>query len=101
MSDPESAVELSGATGDDGVADLARWVGIESVSSDAHRSEDVRRSAGWLADAMRRTGVPRVEIWETEGLPAVYGCWPATDPEAPVLLVYSHHLDGRHRHVRS
>ncbi|KPI00127.1 peptidase M20 [Actinobacteria bacterium OV450] len=91
MSDPESAVELSGATGHDGVADLARWVGIESVSSDAHRSEDVRRSARWLADAMRLTGVPRVEVWETEGLPAVYGCWPAADPDAPALLVYSHH----------
>ncbi|WP_030294757.1 M20/M25/M40 family metallo-hydrolase [Streptomyces katrae] len=92
MSDAENAVEPVGAAaGHDGVADLADWVGIASVSSDPHRREDVRRSARWLADAMRRAGLPRAEIWETQGLPAVYGCWPAADPGAPVLLVYSHH----------
>ncbi|MCB5179196.1 M20/M25/M40 family metallo-hydrolase [Streptomyces sp. SMC 277] len=41
---------------------------------------------------MRRTGFPHTEIWPTRsGLPAVHGCWPAADPAAPVLLVYSHH----------
>ncbi|MFG2749509.1 M20/M25/M40 family metallo-hydrolase [Streptomyces xanthophaeus] len=59
------------------MAALADWVGIES--------------ARWLADTMSRTGFPRVEVWETHGLPAVSGCWPAPEGEAPVLLVYSHH----------
>ncbi|GAA3387045.1 M20/M25/M40 family metallo-hydrolase [Streptomyces roseoviridis] len=70
---------------------LAEWVGIPSVSSDAERAGDVRRSAHWLADTLRDIGFPRAEVWETDGLPAVYGCLPAADPDAPVLLVYSHH----------
>ncbi|WP_418960687.1 M20/M25/M40 family metallo-hydrolase [Streptomyces tritici] len=70
---------------------LAEWVGIPSVSSDPGRAGDVRRSAGWLADRLRGIGFARVEVWETDGLPAVYGCLPAEDPGAPVLLVYSHH----------
>ncbi|MEU6621027.1 M20/M25/M40 family metallo-hydrolase [Streptomyces litmocidini] len=70
---------------------LTEWVGVPSVSSDPDRAEDVRRSAHWLADRLRRSGLPRAAVWETDGLPAVYGCLPAADPDAPVLLVYSHH----------
>lgn len=84
-------MELVGTPGQDAVAELADWVRIESVSSDPDRADDVRRSARWLAEALRRNGFPRAEVWDTDGLPAVYGCWPATDADAPVLLVYSHH----------
>ncbi|RSS78518.1 M20/M25/M40 family metallo-hydrolase [Streptomyces sp. WAC06614] len=70
---------------------LMEWVALPSVSADPERTADVRRSARWLVDRMRRTGFPLAEIWETDGLPAVHGCWPAADPDAPVLLVYSHH----------
>ncbi|MFF8259119.1 M20/M25/M40 family metallo-hydrolase [Streptomyces virginiae] len=73
------------------VADLAEWVGIASVSSDPGRADDVRESARWLAGTLRRAGFLRAEVWETDGLPAVYGCRPAADSDAPVLLVYSHH----------
>ncbi len=73
------------------VESLAEWVGIPSVSSDPGHADDVRRSARWLAGTMRRAGLPRTEVWETDGLPAVYGCLPAADPGAPVLLTYSHH----------
>lgn len=81
-----SAAPVQGA-----LDELAEWVRIASVSSDPNRADDVRRSARWLVEALRRTGFPRAEIWETEGLPAVYACWPAVDPDAPALLVYSHH----------
>ncbi|XIE81120.1 hypothetical protein AB6O49_31100 [Streptomyces sp. SBR177] len=70
---------------------LAEWVGIPSVSAEPGRSDDVRRSARWLADRLGEGPFPRAEVWETDGLPAVYGCLPAADPGAPVLLVYSHH----------
>ncbi|WP_079273481.1 M20/M25/M40 family metallo-hydrolase [Streptomyces sp. TN58] len=85
------ATASGAAPQDAALAELADWVRIASVSSDPDRAHDVRRSARWLAGALRRTGFPRVEIWETEGLPAVYASWPAADPEAPALLVYSHH----------
>ncbi|AQT70729.1 M20/M25/M40 family metallo-hydrolase [Streptomyces sp. fd1-xmd] len=91
MNAERSAAQAGRVPGREAVADLAQWVGIASVSCDPDRADDVRRSARWLADAFRRAGISRAEIWETEGLPAVYGCRPAADPDAPVLLVYSHH----------
>lgn len=90
MTPPDSAVRHD-PLGAEAVGTLAEWVGMPSVSSDPACAAEVGRSARWLADAMRGLGVPRSEVWETQGLPAVYGCWPAADPGAPVLLVYSHH----------
>ena len=52
---------------------------------------DVARSAEWLAEALRRTGFPTVEIWPTPGAPAVYAEWPSADAGVPVALVYGHH----------
>ncbi len=73
------------------VADLVEWLRIPSVSGDPAHHEDVRRSADHLADVLRRTGFPTVEVWETAGLPAVFAEWPSDDPEAPTALVYGHH----------
>ncbi|MFD0855927.1 M20/M25/M40 family metallo-hydrolase, partial [Actinomadura adrarensis] len=39
----------------------------------------------------RGMGFPTVEVWETEGLPAVFAEWPAADPDAPSVVVYGHH----------
>ena len=41
--------------------------------------------------ALRDTGFPTVEVWETDGLPAVFAEWPSDDPDAPTALVYGHH----------
>jgi acetylornithine deacetylase/succinyl-diaminopimelate desuccinylase-like protein len=78
-----------------GAADFSRalreWLAIPSVSADPARHVDVRASAEWLADYLRETGFPVVEVWETAGLPAVYAHWPAADPGAQRVLVYGHH----------
>jgi acetylornithine deacetylase/succinyl-diaminopimelate desuccinylase-like protein len=52
---------------------------------------DLQRSANWLAGAFRETGFPTVEVWPTDGGPAVFAEWPSPDPGAPTVLVYSHH----------
>ncbi|MEU4149775.1 dipeptidase [Streptomyces sp. NPDC026659] len=71
--------------------DLAAWLRIPSVSAQPERADDVRRSADWLAAALKETGFPVAEVWPTPGAPAVYAEWPSDDPDAPTVLVYGHH----------
>jgi len=72
-------------------ADLDAWLRIPSISADPAHAPDVAASAAWLAEALRRTGFPTVEIWPTPGAPAVYAEWPSDDDAAPTALVYGHH----------
>jgi acetylornithine deacetylase/succinyl-diaminopimelate desuccinylase-like protein len=71
--------------------DLDAWLRIPSISADPAYADDVAASAAWLAEALRRTGFPTVEIWPTPGAPAVFAEWPSADAGAPVALVYGHH----------
>jgi acetylornithine deacetylase/succinyl-diaminopimelate desuccinylase-like protein len=77
--------------GDEFLAELIEWLRIPSVSVDPDRAVDVRRSAQWLADAFTRVGFPTVEVWQTDGLPAVFAEWPAAEADAPTVVVYGHH----------
>src|SRR4051812_43218383 len=76
---------------DDLHADLDAWLRIPSISADPVHVPHVADSAAWLAEALRRTGFPTVEIWPTSGAPAVFAEWPSADPDAPVALGYGHH----------
>ncbi len=71
-------------------ADLMEFVTIPSVSTDpAHRS-DIDDAAAWLADRMRRAGVPEVTVMPTAGHPVVLGRW-HHDPGAPTIIIYGHY----------
>jgi acetylornithine deacetylase/succinyl-diaminopimelate desuccinylase-like protein len=70
---------------------LREWLAIPSVSADPAHHGDVRRSAQWLVDYLKATGFPVAEVWETQGLPAVYAHWPSASPSAPRVLIYGHH----------
>ena len=77
-------------------ASLSQWLAIPSISADPAHRGDVGRSAEWLKTFLQGTGFPSVEVWPTggsgsPGLPAVFAEWPASDPAAPVVLVYGHH----------
>jgi acetylornithine deacetylase/succinyl-diaminopimelate desuccinylase-like protein len=72
------------------VDDLIRWVRIPSVSSDPARAEDVKQNAEQLAAQLRKLAADRVEVWPTEGHPAVFAEW-VRAPGKPTLLVYGHH----------
>ncbi len=76
---------------DDLHADLDAWLRIPSISADPAHAPDVAASAAWLAEALRRTGFPTVEVWPTAGAPAVFAEWPSAEAGAPVALVYGHH----------
>ncbi len=73
-------------------ADLDAWLRIPSISAEPEHAADVRRSAEWAAEALRRSGFPTVEVWETEdgGHPAVYAERLVGD-DRPTVVVYGHH----------
>jgi acetylornithine deacetylase/succinyl-diaminopimelate desuccinylase-like protein len=73
------------------VDELSEWLRIPSISADPEYSDEVSRSADWLAQRLLRAGFPTVEIWPTPGLPAVYAEWPSGDPAAPTVVLYGHH----------
>ncbi|MGH9074492.1 MAG: dipeptidase, partial [Acidimicrobiales bacterium] len=73
------------------VAELLDWLRIPSISAQPAHAPDVRRSAEWVARAMRAAGLEGVAILETAGAPAVYGEWCHAGPPAPTVLVYGHH----------
>ena len=72
------------------VENLSEWVRLPSVGGVPEHEMDMLRSANWLAAATREIGFPVVEVWTTEGGPAVYAEWCAA-PGAPTVLIYSHH----------
>ncbi|MFI0404364.1 dipeptidase [Actinomadura sp. 3N508] len=91
MTAPEAVRSYIAAGSEVFFAELAEWLAIPSISSDPDHAGDVRRSAEWLAAALRRAGFPIVEIWPTGGHPAVYAEWPSALPSARTVLVYGHH----------
>jgi len=77
-------------------AALSQWLAIPSISADPARHDDVGRSADWLKNHLNQTGFDVVDVWPTDaagsaGPPAVFAEWRASDPAAPVALVYGHH----------
>jgi acetylornithine deacetylase/succinyl-diaminopimelate desuccinylase-like protein len=77
---------------DEWVGTLSEWVAIPSVSADPDRAADVGASADFLAERLRRTGFPDVEVL-TSGpyRPAVYAHWPSGEPDPVRVLAYGHH----------
>jgi acetylornithine deacetylase/succinyl-diaminopimelate desuccinylase-like protein len=91
MTPPTQPRQYVDAHRDELLADLDRWLRIPGISAQPEHHADVARSAEWFAEAARATGFPTVEIWPTNGLPAVYAEWPSDDPDAPTVVVYGHH----------
>ncbi|WP_051264873.1 M20/M25/M40 family metallo-hydrolase [Nakamurella lactea] len=84
------------------VTTLSQWVAIPSVSADPDRLPEVGASAEFLAQALRRTGFPQVEVLDSGPYqPAVYAHWPSGDANAVRVVVYGHHdvqpADGEDR----
>ncbi|WP_231699412.1 dipeptidase [Limnochorda pilosa] len=73
--------------------ELQEFLRIPSISALPEHRPDVDRAAQWVAEALRRAGVPRVEVFPLEGgkgHPVVYGEWTA-DPAKPTYLIYGHY----------
>ena len=93
MTDPTTAPDLDAhleATQDARYDSYRDFLRIPSISALPDHAPDVRRAAGWLAEAMRSVGIEHVEVSETGGHPIVYGDWLHAE-DAPTVLIYGHY----------
>jgi len=91
MGDADDIREWLDAHRDDLLAELIGWVRLRSVMGPPEAAIELKRSAQWLAGTLREIGFPTVEVWTTDGGPAVFAEWPAAASAAPTVLVYGHH----------
>lgn len=85
-----AALEVAQNSADTYVDQLAEFVRIPSVSTDATRVGDIAAAAQWLAQRVRSAGVPDVRVLPTAGHPVVVGRWHAA-PGAPTVVIYGHY----------
>ena len=91
MSEAVERALAAAASGRDALAsDLMEFVTIPSVSTDPAHRPDIDAAAAWLADRLRRAGVPEVSVVPTAGHPVVLGRW-HHDPSAPTVIIYGHY----------
>ena len=72
------------------VSELKQYLAIPSISALPEHAADVRRTAEWTADEMRRIGLENVRLIETPGYPVVYADWLHAEG-APTILFYGHY----------
>ncbi len=77
-------------TEDAALKELFELLRLPSVSNDPARRDDVGRTAEWVAARLTKAGVPKVEIVDGGGHPAVIGRWRAV-ADAPTVLIYGHY----------
>jgi acetylornithine deacetylase/succinyl-diaminopimelate desuccinylase-like protein len=70
--------------------ELFEFLRIPSISTLPERAADVRRAAGFVAEALLRAGLENVELIETAGHPLVYADWMHA-PGQPTVLCYGHY----------
>lgn len=67
------------------------FLSFPSISTDPRYEQDSRRTAEWLCAYLNQIGLTAT-LWETSGLPVVFGTHLKAGPNRPTLLIY-HHYD--------
>lgn len=70
--------------------DYLKFLSFPSISSDLNHVADVKACCNWLSEWLRRKGFD-VEVWETEGHPAIFATCLKAGEEKPTLLLYGHY----------
>lgn len=71
--------------------DFFTFLRFPSISTNRKYEQDVRRTASWLSEYMKKMGL-EVDLWETSNFPIVFGSYLKAGPARPTLLIY-HHYD--------
>lgn len=69
--------------------ELIQFLRIPSISALPEHAQDVQQAAQWVANRLKIAGLENVQIWPTEGHPAVYGEW-LHALDKPTVLIYGH-----------
>lgn len=85
-----STADYLAQTRDAHFQEFLELLAIPSVSTDPALAGEVHRCAEWVADRMRRAGIPTVELVETKRHPVITGEWIGA-PGKPTILVYGHY----------
>src|SRR6058998_533765 len=86
----DAVVDFINVNRDRYLRELGDLLAIPSISALPEHQTDVRRTADWTANEMRRIGLQDVRLIETPGFPVVYGDWLGA-PDAPTILFYGHY----------
>lgn len=69
---------------------LKELIRIPSISFPGFAPSTLRKSAEYVAELLKKTGLNNVRLLDTPGHPSVFGEWIGADG-APTVLLYAHH----------
>jgi acetylornithine deacetylase/succinyl-diaminopimelate desuccinylase-like protein len=72
------------------IDELKEFLRIPSISTLAENKSDMQTAANFVSDKLREAGLNKIEIFQTEGHPLVYGEWLGA-PGKPTVLIYGHY----------
>ena len=76
---------------DETLKDFFTFLSFPSISTDPNYEKYSRSTADWLCNFMNKIGL-EATLWETPGLPVVFGADLKAGKDRPTLLIY-HHYD--------
>lgn len=72
------------------IEELKDFLRIPSISTLPENKPDMQKAANFVADKLKIAGLNKIEIFQTEGHPLVYGEWLGA-PGKPTVLIYGHY----------
>lgn len=72
------------------IEELKELLRIPSISTLPENKSDMQKCAGYISSKLKTAGLSKVEIFQTEGHPIVYGEWLGA-PGKPTILIYGHY----------
>ncbi|MCJ7554239.1 MAG: dipeptidase [Ignavibacteriaceae bacterium] len=72
------------------IDELKEFLRIPSISTLPENKSDMQAAARFVADKLKDAGMNRIEIFQTEGHPLIYGEWLGA-PGKPTVLIYGHY----------
>jgi acetylornithine deacetylase/succinyl-diaminopimelate desuccinylase-like protein len=76
---------------EDFISDIVALVGHQSISTPSRNLEGLLSASKWISDRLKRIPLERVQVYETSGLPIVYGEDVREERAGPTVLFYGHY----------